>query len=62
MRVGVSLKKFHEWIEHMAIKVLSKEKFWTLVWLVEVRVLLPVSLQGIIGTMLQETWDFNRAL
>ena len=26
MRVGVSLKKVHEWIEHMAIKVLSKKK------------------------------------
>ena len=26
MRVGVSLKKVHEWIEHMAVKVLSKEK------------------------------------
>ena len=59
MRVGVSLKKVHEWTEHMAIKVLRKENFWTLVWLVEVCLLLPVSLQGIIGSMLQATWDFN---
>ena len=27
MRVGVSLKKVHEWIEHMAIKVLAKKIF-----------------------------------
>ena len=26
MRAGVSLKKVHEWIEHMAIKVLRKKK------------------------------------
>ena len=25
MRVGVSFKKVHEWIEHMTIKVLSKK-------------------------------------
>ena len=25
MRVGVLIKKVHEWIEHMAIKVLSKK-------------------------------------
>ena len=49
MRVEVSLTKVHEWIEHMAIKVLSKDKFWTLVWLVEVYVLLSVSLQGILA-------------
>ena len=29
MRVGVSLKKVHEWIEHMAIKVLSKKTMGT---------------------------------
>ena len=62
MRVGVSLKKVHELIEHMAIKVLSKEKFWTLMRLVEVCVLLSVSLQGITCSMLQATWDFNEAL
>ena len=42
MRVGVSLKKVHEWIEHMAIKVLRKKKNWMFVWLVEVCVLLSV--------------------
>ena len=56
MRVGVFLKKVHEWIEHMTIKVLSKKKKnLTLVWLVEVCVLLSVSLQGITGSMLQAT-------
>ena len=28
MRIGVSLKKNHEWIEHMAIKVLSKKNYF----------------------------------
>ena len=55
MRVGVSVKKIHEWIEHMAIKVLSKKKNLTLVWLVEVCMVLLVSLQGITSSMLQET-------
>ena len=38
----ISLKKVHEWIEHMAIKVQSKDFFFfffffcTLTWLVEV--------------------------
>ncbi|KAL6345172.1 hypothetical protein AAG906_013656 [Vitis piasezkii] len=55
MRVGVSLKKVHEWIEHMAIKVLSKKIMGTRVVSGSVCVV-TVSLQGIIGSMLQATW------
>ena len=63
MRVGVSLKKVHKWIEHMPIKVLSKKKnFDTCVVSGSVCVFLPVSLQEITGSMLQATWDFNGAL
>ena len=63
MRVGVSLKKVYEWIEHMAIKVLSKKKnLDTRVVSGSVCVFLPVSLQEITGSMLQATWDFNGAL
>ena len=63
MRVGVSLKKVHEWIEYMTIKVLSKKKnLDTRVVSGSVCVFLPVSLQEITGSMLQATWDFNGAL
>ncbi|RVW78145.1 Retrovirus-related Pol polyprotein from transposon TNT 1-94 [Vitis vinifera] len=61
MRVGVSFKKVHEWIEHMAIKVLSKKIMGTHVVSGSVCVV-TVSLQGITGSMLQATWDFNGAL
>ncbi|RVW16046.1 Retrovirus-related Pol polyprotein from transposon TNT 1-94 [Vitis vinifera] len=60
MRVGVSFKKVHEWIEHMAIKVLSKKIMGIRVVSGSV-VLLPVSLQGITGLMLQATWRFQRS-
>ena len=63
MRVGVSLKKVHEWIEHMGIKVLSKKKnLDTRVVTGSVCVFLSVLLQEITGSMLQATWDFNGAL